>query len=167
MYERFSKYFVLLFVLLIGIVIGLITKKLSAALTFAPFIAASLGLIVLSIYMKYKDIQFRKYGVPVKLKIMDVKKIKNKTKRGEEFEDGYETTFEFEYNGEIKVETLQTSKKWKTGTIKNGTYLNKGKRNNLSVGGEGFYSDNGGVIFYFVFGIIILFSCLFGMYKLY
>lgn len=116
-----------------------------------------LGLIILAIYMKMKDLDFKKNGVPVKLKVKNVEEIFIDGKNGGKIVNGYKTTFEFSYNGNTKEETLDTSKKFKVDSIIKGIYLAKGKRNVLSVQGEGFYLSKGGEIFLIYIGLLMLF----------
>ncbi len=109
-------------------------------------------LVLLSIYATFKNRELKKYGVPVKLKVKSVDE--NKSKDG--IRIGYMTTFEFEYNGNIQEHTLLTTKKFKIGSTKKGIFLKKGKKNNLSVSGEGFYLAPGGSIVLLLFGLLFM-----------
>lgn len=116
-----------------------------------------LAMIVFAIYMKIKDIKFRKNGVPVKLKVKEVKEDKYLDENNKEIRSGYTVTFEFVFNGIKKEETMSTTKKFKVGSTKDGVYLEDGKSNTLSVDGEGFYVSKGATIFLISFGMMILF----------
>ena len=70
-----------------------------------------LAMIVFAIYMKIKDIKFRKNGVPVKLKVKEVKENKYLDENNKEIRNGYNITFEFSFNGIKKEETISTTKK--------------------------------------------------------
>lgn len=117
-----------------------------------------LGMIVLAIYMQIKELKLKKKGVPVNLKVKEIKERTN-------IVNGYQTTFEFEYNGDKREETISTSKKFKVGSMKKGIYLANKNSNILSVDGEGFYMAKGGGILLSSFGMLILFltsSMIFG-----
>lgn len=115
------------------------------------------GLIVFAIYMKIKDLNFRKNGVPVKLKVKKVEEISKSYDNGRKIAKEYKVTFEFDDDGSIKEETLTTLKKFKVGSVKEGIYLANARHNVLSVAGEGFYLAKGGEIFMISFGLLILF----------
>ena len=121
------------------------------------FVLIALAMIVFAIYMKIKDIKFRKNGVPVKLKVKEVKEDKYLDENDKEIRGGYIVTFEFLFNGIKKEETMSTTKKFKVGSTKDGIYLEDGKSNTLSVDGEGFYVSKGATIFLISFGMMILF----------
>lgn len=116
-----------------------------------------LAMIFFAIYMKIKDIKFKKNGIPVKLKVKEVKENKYLDENNHEIRNGYTVTFEFVLNGIKKEETVSTTKKFKVNSIKDGIYLEDSKSNNLSVEGEGFFVSKGATIFLISFGIIILF----------
>lgn len=116
-----------------------------------------LAMIFFAIYMKIKDIKFKKNGIPVKLKVKEVKENKYLAENNHEIRNGYTVIFEFVLNGIKKEETVSTTKKFKVNSIKDGIYLEDSKSNNLSVEGEGFFISKGATIFLISFGIIILF----------
>lgn len=116
-----------------------------------------LAMIFFAIYMKIKDIKFKKNGIPVKLKVKEVKENKYLDENNHEIRNGYTVTFEFVLNGIKKEETVSTTKKFKVNSIKDGIYLEDSKSNNLSVEGEGFFVSKGATIFLISFGIVILF----------
>lgn len=116
-----------------------------------------LAMIFFAIYMKIKDIKFKGNGIPVKLKVKEVKENKYLDENNHEIRNGYTVTFEFVLNGIKKEETISTTKKFKVNSIKDGIYLENIKSNNLSVEGEGFFLSKGVTIFLISFGIIILF----------
>lgn len=116
-----------------------------------------LAMIFFAIYMKIKDIKFKENGIPVKLKVKEVKENKYLDENNHEIRNGYTVTFEFVLNGIKKEETVSTTKKFKVNSIKDGIYLEDSKSNNLSVEGEGFFVSKGATIFLISFGIVILF----------
>ena len=122
-------------------------------LIIIPFILIPLLVIVLTIYSQIKVRKFKKNATIVKARVKEVKRIENsdKTLRG------YDVTFEFEYNGELKDETIFSSKNFKVNSVKDGLYLEGKRSNSLSVEGEGFYVDKGSVFFGITFGIFVIY----------
>lgn len=117
-----------------------------------------LGIVVLGVYLIIKDRSFKKNGVPVKLKVKEVKSIADTDLAVNRISsEGYLTTFEFDYNGTTIEKSLTTSKKFKVGSNKNGIYLPKGKANVLKVAGEGFQLVKGGGLFLISFGLLVMF----------
>lgn len=114
------------------------------------------ALIILAIYMKIKDLKFRKKGKPVKLKVKNIKELKSEDKNNNKIVRGYYTTFEFIDNGVEREETIKTSKRFKIGSVKHGIFLEDGKSSVLSVEGEGFFFAKGGTIFLTSFGMLII-----------
>lgn len=129
------------------------------------FILIALAIIVFAIYIKIKDINFRKNAIPVKLKVKEVKENKDLDDNNNEIKNGYITTFEFTLYGNKKEETLTTTKKFKVGAIKNGLYLKNDKSNTLSVEGEGFYVAKGATALLISIGMIILFLMSYIIFK--
>lgn len=117
-------------------------------------------LIAVAIYAEILKIRFAKNGIQTKAKVIKSEKIKRDTSKGNRIANGYNTTFEFNINGENKTETIFTEKKFKEGSIKNCVYLQGKKGNMLSVAGEGFYLANGGAIFLILFGLVFIFGGL-------
>ena len=134
-------------------------NKIVMVLSAFIFGVVGLGLIILGIYMRIKDIKFRKNGIPVKLTVKECKKGFFVDENNNDV-PRYHTIFDFEYNGIKKEETIETHKKFKVGSRKEGIYLPGEKRNNLSVDGEGFYLSKGGDLFLVIFGILILFLAI-------
>ena len=119
-----------------------------------------IGLIILGIYLKIKDISFRKEARIVKFLVKKVEEISD-TEEGKKIVRGYNTTFEFEYEGNKKEYTMTTSKKFKEGSTKEGLYLLKNGKETVSISGEGFYLAKGGELILIVFGIVTLVVLLF------
>ncbi|MBP3800081.1 MAG: hypothetical protein ILA19_03770 [Bacilli bacterium] len=115
-----------------------------------------LGLIGFGIFIKIKDISFKKEAVPTKFLIKKVEVI-----QGNNIDEGtvireYRTTFEFEYNGVLKEQVMTIPKKFDEGSIKNGLYLEKNGKGIISVAGQGFYLAKGGEVVLIAFGIVFL-----------
>ena len=120
--------------------------------------------IVFGVVIKVIDLNFKRKGVKVKLKVKDVEKNIDSENGKSEFNNGYKTTFIFDYNGKEMEETLITEKRFKKDSILNGVFLPDGKRNRLSVAGEGFYLAQGGDLFLIIFGILV---ALIGLYVMF
>ena len=135
-----------------NLLIGTISNFVGT-LIIIPFILIPLLVIVLTIYSQIKVRKFKKNATIVKARVKEVKRIENsdKTLRG------YDVTFEFEYNGELKDETIFSSKNFKVNSVKDGLYLEGKRSNSLSVEGEGFYVDKGSVFFGITFGIFVIY----------
>lgn len=132
-----------------------------------PLILISFLCIIFSIYLKVKDIKFKKKGIPVKLRVKKVDKMYLKTRNvnDKQIRNGYEVTFEFEYNGTKKDLVLNSSKRFKVGSVKNGIYLDGDDKNNLSVAGEGFWLAEGGELLLASFGLFMLSICIFASFN--
>lgn len=135
-----------------NLLIGTISNFVGT-LIIIPFILIPLLVIVLTIYSQIKVRKFKKNATIVKARVKEVKRIENsdKTLRG------YDVTFEFEYNGELKNETIFSSKNFKVNSVKDGLYLEGKRSNSLSVEGEGFYVDKGSAFFGITFGIFVIY----------
>ena len=135
-----------------NLLIGTISNFVGT-LIIIPFILIPLLVIVLTIYSQIKVRKFKKNATIVKARVKEVKRIENsdKTLRG------YDVTFEFEYNGELKDETIFSSKNFKVNSVKDGLYLEGKRSNSLSVEGEGFYVDKGSVFFGITFCIFVIY----------
>ena len=135
-----------------NLLIGTISNFVGT-LIIIPFILIPLLVIVLTIYSQIKVRKFKKNATIVKARVKEVKRIENsdKTLRG------YDVTFEFEYNGELKNETIFSSKSFKVNSVKDGLYLEGKRSNSLSVEGEGFYVDKGSAFFGITFGIFVIY----------
>lgn len=135
-----------------NLLIGTISNFVGT-LIIIPFILIPLLVIVLTIYSQIKVRKFKKNATIVKARVKEVKRIENsdKTLRG------YDVTFEFEYNGELKDETIFSSKNFKVNSVKDGLYLEGKRSNSLSVEGEGFYVDKGSAFFGITFGIFVIY----------
>ena len=135
-----------------NLLIGTISNFVGT-LIIIPFIVIPLLVIVLTIYSQIKVRKFKKNATIVKARVKEVKRIENsdKTLRG------YDVTFEFEYNGELKNETIFSSKNFKVNSVKDGLYLEGKRSNSLSVEGEGFYVDKGSAFFGITFGIFVIY----------
>lgn len=122
-------------------------------LILIPIILAVLIILVLIIHTQIKVRIFKKKATIVKTKVKKVEEVMNSdnTRRG------YDVTFEFEYNGKLKEETIFSSKKFKVNSTREGLYLEGKKKNLLSVEGEGFYVDKGAGFFGITFAVYIIF----------
>lgn len=125
-----------------------------------------LGLIGFGIFIKIKDISFKKEAVPTKFLIKKVEVI-----QGNNIDEGtvireYRTTFEFEYNGVLKEQVMTIPKKLDEGSIKNGLYLEKNGKGIISVAGQGFYLAKGGEVVLIAFGIVFFTVSLYFLFDL-
>ena len=93
-----------------------------------PFFIIGLIFVVIAILILIRNNKFKKYGKNVKLKVISCQK---KYTDGEE--TGYNTEFEFEYNGETKLKTVNTDEEFIVGEIYDGLYLENYKTNDLMV----------------------------------
>ncbi len=125
-----------------------------------------LGLIGFGIFIKIKDISFRKKAVPTRFLIKKVEEIKDNDIDEGTIICGYRTTFEFEYNGMKKEQVMIIPKKFNEGSIKNGLYLEKNGKGTISVSGQGFYLAKGGEVVLIAFGIIFFTVSLYCIFDL-
>lgn len=137
-------------------VLSLIRKvyNLSNIMFIVILVLIGAGFLFLAVYLRVKDIRFKKNCIPVKMKVKETKEISS-TENNNKIVHGYYTTFEFIVNGIKKVETISTQKKFKEGTQKEGLY--DIKSNTLSIDGEEFYVSKGASEILFSFGFLILF----------
>ena len=112
-----------------------------------------LGILLFWSIAKKTEKQFNKHGVEVIAKVKSTERLKSE---GYRIPKGYNTTFEFEYKGEVKELTFATEKRFKTGAMKKAIYLPE--KNMLSVGGEGFYVAPGADIVMYFFSFVFMFA---------
>ena len=126
-----------------------------------PFIVFPLFIIGFAIYMLIKNKKFKKNATIVKTKVKKVEKVMSpdNTRRG------YKVTFEFEYNGELREETIFSSKRFKVDSVRDALYLEDKKKNILSVEGEGFYGDKGAGFFVITFCMFVLYLVFCAMFN--
>lgn len=126
-----------------------------------PFIVFPLFIIGFTIYMLIKNKKFKKNATIVKTKVKEVEKVMSpdNTRRG------YKVTFEFEYNGELREETIFSSKRFKVDSVRDALYLEGKKKNILSVEGEGFYGDKGAGFFGITFCMFVLYLVFCAMFN--
>lgn len=118
------------------------------------------------IYGYIKQRKFIKYGVPVSLKVKNVKEETINDTDGRTIRIFYTITFEFSFNGEIIEKEINTKRKFKVGTIKKGLYLPCDKYDNISVEGQGFHFSSSGVIFLIIFELLVFFVIFGLMYEI-
>lgn len=127
------------------------------------FFLVGVFFIVAAIYIKYVAKQYEKYAVEVKATVKKVEEIYRADENGNKILVGYNTTFQFVRNGEIKEQTLISDRRFKLEGVYEGVYLDKPKvgivSGGLSVGGVGFYKAEGGEIILIAFGLMAIFAC--------
>lgn len=126
-----------------------------------PFIVFPLFIIGFTIYMLIKNKKFKKNATIVKTKVKEVEKVMNPDNTCR----GYKVTFEFEYNGELREETIFSSKRFKIDSVRDALYLEDKKKNILSVEGEGFYGDKGAGFFVITFCMFVLYLVFCAMFN--
>lgn len=94
--------------------------------------------IALGIYFKITSNKFKKEGIKTIFKVKKIKEENQIDAKGNIIGKLYTTTFEFKYNNEVKIETLETHKKFNLKDEVPGIYLPTGKLNKISLAGEGF-----------------------------
>ena len=126
-----------------------------------PFIVFPLFIIGFTIYMLIKNKKFKKNATIVKTKVKKVEKVMSpdNTRRC------YKVTFEFEYKGELREETIFSSKRFKVDSVRDALYLEDKKKNILSVEGEGFYGDKGAGFFVITFCMFVLYLVFCAMFN--
>lgn len=117
-----------------------------------------IGLIFISlgIYFKLASNKFKKEGIKTIFKVKKVKEENKVDPEGNTIGKLYITTFEFIYNNETKVETIQTHKKFNLKDEVPGIYLPTGKLNKISIAGEGFQISQKANILLIVIGVVFL-----------
>ena len=125
-----------------------------------------LGLIGFGIFIKIKDISFKKDAVPTKFLIKKVEEVKYNDIDERRIVREYRTTFEFEYNGVLKEQVMTIPKKFDEGSTKNGLYLEKNGKGIISVAGQGFYLAKGGEVVLIAFGIVFFTVSLYFLFDL-
>lgn len=116
---------------------------------------AGFGLMCIIIYALIKNRKLKKYGVPVKVIVKDVKENLRESEDRKVIA-GYYITYQFIYQGEQKEMSYFRQDALKVGRELHGIYVPDKKKPFLSVAGSGYHLEKGGTLFVGSFALYLI-----------
>ncbi len=127
------------------------------------FLVVGIVILLVSLYMIFRTIQLNKKGVKIITTVTECEEVE-KVLKDKVVKLGYDTTFKFEYDGEMYTEIMRTEKKYEIGSTHSGTYIHNGKQGNLYLDEEGVYNGSiqNGLLVLYLSGIPFLLAVIMG-----